>query len=247
VSWRQSVDEVSAGTLPGHVAIVMDGNGRWAKARGLPRAMGHRRGEEAAERVVRFAGEQELTRYLTLFAFSTENWGRPPQEVTFLMGLLESFLRAKLEELHEAQVRLRVLGQLDRLPQGLREAVERALERTAHNAGMNLTVAISFGGHWDLVEGARNAARMAGQGDHEPHALDEAAFRACLPSSVLPDVDLMIRTGGEQRLSNFLLWQLAYAELWFTEVLWPDFTEDEFLRAIIAFQERERCFGREVR
>jgi len=224
----------------------MDGNGRWAKARGLPRAEGHRRGEETAERVVRFVGEEKLAGYLTLFAFSTENWGRPAQEVRFLMGLLEAFLRAKLEELHEAGVRLRALGQLDRLPQGLRQAVERAVRQTRDNTGLNLSVALSYGGRWDLVEGARAVSHAVVHGELSAAALDEEAFRTYLPSGELPDVDLLIRTGGERRLSNYLLWELAYAELLFTDVLWPDLTEEHVLEALIEFQERTRRFGREV-
>ncbi|MFO8034215.1 MAG: polyprenyl diphosphate synthase [Candidatus Bipolaricaulota bacterium] len=222
----------------------MDGNGRWAKVQGLPRGEGHRRGAEAAERLIRLAGEEKLCRHLTLFAFSTENWDRPPEEVDLLIGLLEEFIAQKVEELSEAGVRLDVVGQRELFPASLSAEVARVEELTRDNQGLQLHVALSFGGRWAVMEAVRGAVRAARENCLQAEAVDEPFVRRLLPTANLPDVDLVIRTAGEQRLSNFLLWETAYAELYFTPVLWPDFDEAAFLDALETYQGRQRSFGR---
>jgi undecaprenyl diphosphate synthase len=224
------------------VGLIMDGNGRWATARGLPRTEGHRQGSLSAERLVRFLSKEKLVPYVTLFAFSTENWSRPKREIEFLFRLLEGFIERKLAELAEAGVRLRLIGDPRPLPSRLRRAIERAIGATVHNEGLNLTIALNFGGRWAILEGVRRAltAGLAATG------LDEATFRGLMPTGELPELDLVIRTGGHKRLSNFFLWEAAYAELYFTETLWPDFDERAFLEALLDFQNRTRNFGRVV-
>lgn len=241
--WRNTLERVRAGRLPDHVAVVMDGNGRWAQARGLPRVEGHRRGAEAAERLIHLAGEEKLCRHLTLFAFSTENWDRPPEEVDFLMRLLEEFIAQKVEKLAEAGVRLNVLGERERFPARLSAEVARVEELTRENQGLRLHVALSFGGRWTVVEAVRGAVRAARAGGLQPEVVDEDLVHGLMPTADLPDVDLVIRTAGEQRLSNFLLWEAAYAELYFTPVLWPDFDEAAFVKAVEVYQGRQRSFG----
>ncbi len=244
MSWRSRLEEVRSAPRPHHVAVVMDGNGRWAAARALPRAEGHRKGGEAAENLIRLAAEEELCRHLTLFAFSTENWERPSDEVLFLMDLLGEFLVQKLGELADAGVRMEVIGQRDRLPPALASEVRRAEERTRTNQRLLLHVALSFGGRWSVVEGMRKAVEEACRGDLRPEDVDAACVHRLMPTAGLPDVDLVIRTGGEQRLSNFLLWEAAYAELFFTPVLFPDFDGATFVEAVHAYQGRQRNFGK---
>lgn len=242
MSLDKLLDEVRARPLPRHVALIMDGNGRWAKRKGLSRAEGHRQGALAAERLIRFLGKERLVPYITLFAFSTENWSRPRKEIEFLFRLLEGFIREKLRELAEAGVRLRLLGDPRPLPARLRAAIEEAVAATAGNDALHLTVALNFGGRWAILEGVRRALAQG----ISPDKLEEESFRRLLPSGELPEPDLIIRTGGHLRLSNFFLWEAAYAELYFTPILWPDFDERAFLEAIRDFQGRTRNFGRVV-
>jgi len=244
VSWPGELERLRTGPLPHHVGVVMDGNGRWAKRRGLPRGEGHRRGAQAAERLIRFARSEKLCAHLTLFALSTENWDRPPDEVDLLLNLLEEFINRKLKELDDAGVRLNVIGQRDRLPPRLRSAVSKAEQRTRDNDNLHLHVALSFGGRWAVSEAVRGAVRAARAGELREEQVDEAVVHDLMPTAGIPDVDLLIRTAGEQRISNFLLWESAYAELHFTAVPWPDFDEGEFCKALEIYQGRQRSFGK---
>ena len=229
--------------VPGlHVAIVMDGNGRWAAARGLPRAMGHRAGAEAARRVIEAAAEAKVT-HLTLFGFSSENWKRPRAEVQCLMGLLRSYLQRNVAELHEAGVRLSVIGERDGLPADIVELIGQAERLTRENHGLHLTIALNYGGRADIVSAARRLARQVEAGMLGADQVDEAAFGAHLWTAGLPDPDLLIRTSGEQRVSNFLLWQMAYAELMFVRKNWPDFSGEDLVAALAEFRRRDRRFG----
>ncbi|MGB2982473.1 MAG: polyprenyl diphosphate synthase [Candidatus Bipolaricaulia bacterium] len=237
------LERIKEGRLPQHVALIMDGNGRWAEARGLPRTAGHRAGADAAERLVRFAGERIGLKYLTLFAFSSENWLRPRDEVEFLMDLLQQLIEEKTGEFVEAGIRLRIAGDLDTLPQPLRETVERSVRQTASGDEMHLTVAINYGGRQDLVQACARIAGDIEAGRLTPDLIDERAIGSRLHTAEIPDPDLIVRTSGELRLSNFLLWQAAYAELYFTDALWPDFTPAELILAIDQFQQRERRYG----
>ena len=225
-----------------HVAIIMDGNGRWAQKRGLPRTMGHYFGAETARKIVKAAGAAGVT-HLTLFGFSSENWRRPKTEVDYLMGLLRSYLRKDVQSLHENKVRLTVIGDREGLPTDIVSLIAQAEALTEANSGLHLTIALNYGGRSDIVAAARRLAEMAAQGDLKAHEIDEASFSACLPSAYLPDPDLLIRTSGEQRVSNFLLWQIAYAEMLFVERYWPDFTAEDFDSALLQFRSRNRRFG----
>jgi undecaprenyl diphosphate synthase len=223
---------------PGHVAIIMDGNGRWASARGLPRIAGHREGAKAVRRTIQAAIDQGV-RFLTLFAFSSENWQRPPAEVSDLTFLLKHYLRSELDELHDQGVCLRIIGERDRFGPHLAGEIDTAVAKTAHNKRLTLVMALSYGGRADIVAAARGAL-AAGLA---PDELTEARFAGFLSTDGIPDPDLLIRTSGEMRISNFLLWQTAYAEMVFTDVLWPDFGSEDFARALGAFATRERRFG----
>ena len=226
---------MTAKNLPRHVAIIMDGNGRWAKQRGLPRIEGHRAGAESVREIVRTAGQCGIE-YLTLFAFSSENWRRPPDEVSTLMKLFVSALRREVGKLIELGVRMRVVGELSAFDAELRRLIVESEERTARNAKLNLTICANYGGRWDIAQAARRAA--AGSPD-----LTEDDIARHLALAFAPDPDLLIRTGGERRISNFLLWQLAYAELHFSDVLWPDFDAAELDRALAWYSTRQRRFG----
>jgi len=228
--------------LPGHVAVIMDGNGRWARQRGLPRVMGHRAGVEALKRTLRLCSDWGIGA-LTAYAFSTENWSRPGEEVTFLMTLFERVLARELEALEKEQVRIRFLGDLEELPQGLQSLIADATARTAGNTGIHFNVCTNYGGRRELVRAARRLAEQAARGDLDPSCLDEERFAAELHTAGEPDPDLLIRTSGEQRISNFLLWQLAYAELHITDVFWPDFDAEALLAALLDYQGRHRRFG----
>ena len=230
------------GPLPRHIAIIMDGNGRWAKAHGLPRIAGHRRGAEAVRRTLTAAGELGL-RYLTLFGFSSENWKRPEGEVDDLMGLLRHYLRGEIAELHKNGVRLRVIGDRARLSPDIVAMIANAEALTRGNPGVNLTVALSYGGRAELVAATRTIAAEAAAGRLVPEAIDEAVIARHLFTADLPDPDLLIRTSGEQRISNFLLWQCAYAELVFTKTLWPDFGRADLEQAIVEYGGRDRRYG----
>lgn len=228
--------------LPRHVAIIMDGNGRWARKRGLPRVAGHRVGLESVRAVVKACSELGIP-YLTLYAFSSENWRRPRTEVRFLMKLLESYLRRELAELHENDVRINAIGHLEELPSAAKEELLRSRKITARNKGLTLTLALNYGGRRDILDGVLKAARLLKQGHLSPKKLSESVFSGLLETSGIPDPDLVIRTSGELRLSNFLLWQSAYAEVFFTPELWPDFRKPQFIEALKDFGRRERRFG----
>ena len=230
------------GATPRHVAVIMDGNGRWAAARGLPRVAGHRAGGQAVRRTIE-ASIRSGVAWLTLYAFSSENWRRPAEEVLDLTGLLRLYIRQELAELAREGVRLRVIGDRSRFDADIRTELERAERTTAGNTRLNLNVALSYGARDEIVTAARRAAEAIGRGELEPDALDEASFGSFLFTAGMPDPDLLIRTSGERRLSNFLLWQSAYAELVFTDVLWPDFGIAQFDEALADFAGRRRRFG----
>jgi undecaprenyl diphosphate synthase len=227
---------------PHHVAIIMDGNGRWAKARGLPRVAGHRRGADAVRRVVRGAGELGIP-VLTLFAFSTENWTRPADEVNDLMGLLRHYLRNELEELHKNGARLRVIGNRQGLAQDIVRDIGDAENMTRANGRIDVNICINYGARDEILQATRNLARRVAAGELAADGIDETRFEQELLTAGVPDPDLLIRTSGEQRISNFLLWQCAYAELVFVDTLWPDFGKDHLEQAIAEFRRRERRYG----
>ncbi len=228
--------------MPRHVAIIMDGNGRWAKSRGLPRAAGHERGVEALRRTVEAAGKMGIE-YLTLFSFSTENWRRPAEEVNALFGLLRAYVKRDLARLKAEGVRVRIIGSRENVPEDILELIGKAERDTQDNRGGNLTIAFNYGGREEIVRAAQGLARQVAEGTLTPDEIDADKFAGALDTSVLPDPDLLIRTSGEARISNFLLWQIAYAELVILDVLWPDFNGDHLAGAIAAFQTRERRFG----
>ena len=229
-------------SLPRHVAITMDGNGRWAAARGLPRAAGHARGAEAARATVQAATELGIE-ILTLYSFSSENWRRPLEEVNDLLGLLRYYLRRELEDMHRNGVRLRIIGERDRLPADLCERIAHAEALTADNDAILVQVAFSYGGRCEIVRAARRLVADGAAGRLSPGDIDEAAFAGKLGTAGIPDPDMMIRTGGEMRISNFLLWQAAYAEFFFTNRLWPDFAKSDLEEALVEFSRRERRYG----
>ncbi len=241
----QLVNPALPGPPPTHVAVIMDGNGRWASARGLPRTAGHRQGAEAARRVVEAAAELGIG-YLTLYSFSLENWRRPEAEVRDLMGLLRRYLQAEIAELHKNGIRLLVIGERERLPDDIRRLIEEAENRTRDNERMTVVMALSYGGRQEILAAARELAALAAAGALDPAAIDEEAFGARLSTYGVPDPDLVIRTSGEKRISNFLLWQSAYSELVFVDKLWPDFSGDDLADAIREFQTRDRRYGAAV-
>ncbi len=228
--------------VPRHVAIIMDGNGRWAKKRFLPRVAGHRKGIEAVRNTVRAAGELGIS-VLTLYAFSTENWRRPDEEVSDLMGLLRHFIKVDIDELAQNGVRLRVIGEYRALQPDLVALIDDAISRTASNDKTTLVIALNYGSQVEIVRAVQVLARLAHDGDIDPSAIDEKAIEQQLYTADLPPLDLLIRTSGEQRLSNFLLWQAAYAEMMFVDTLWPDFGMAELAAALEVYGARERRFG----
>lgn len=228
--------------LPQHVAIIMDGNGRWAQSRGSARTYGHRAGVENLRNIVRASVSIGIP-MLTVFAFSTENWERPPEEVSFLMSLLDQVLAEEAEELHRNGVRIRVIGSRTGLSDATLKAIEEVERRTADNTKLWLNVAWNYGGRADILQAVRQIAQRVAGGELAPDAIDESVFTRHLYTAGMPDPDLVIRTGGEYRISNFLLWQSAYAELYVSSVYWPDFDEEQYRRAIIAYQGRQRRFG----
>lgn len=234
--------EPAAGALPIHVAIIMDGNRRWARARGLPPVAGHRQGAQAVRRAVEAAVRRGV-RYLTLYAFSSENWRRPIGEIGELMKLLRFYLRREVDALDENQVRLRVIGERSRLDPGIVELIAKAEERTARNQRMDLVIALDYGGRQEIVRAARAIAEAVREQQLDPAAIDERLFASALYAADMPDPDLLIRTSGEQRISNFLLWQLAYTELVFLPIGWPDFSEEHLASALAEFARRERRYG----
>lgn len=236
------LESIRSQPLPRHVAVIMDGNGRWAQARNLPRVAGHREGVRAARETVRAAGRLGIG-YLTLYAFSSENWTRPAAEVDFLMRLLESSVDEELPGLVENNVRLRLLGDATTLASGVRQSIERAMRATAANTGLTLLIALNYGGRRELVRAVRALAGRVVRGELEPDAIEEADISAVLDTAGVPDPDLLIRTSGEFRLSNFLLWQVAYTELLVLPTLWPDFSSRDLYLAVLDYQRRSRRFG----
>lgn len=228
--------------MPVHVAVIMDGNGRWARAHGLPRAAGHRAGAEAARRIVRAAGRAGV-RVLTLYSFSTENWKRPTDEVDALMALCRDFLLREQDELRRENVRFRQIGRRAGLPPDVVRSIEEVERRTADATGLDLVVALNYGAREEIVDAVRALARRVQAGTLQPDAIDEATFAAALSTAGLPDPDLLIRSAGEMRVSNFLLWQISYAELYVSPALWPDFTPADFAGALRDFAARDRRFG----
>jgi undecaprenyl diphosphate synthase len=228
---------------PRHVAIIMDGNGRWASRRRLPRFAGHKAGVETVKEVVRACGEKGIE-VLTLFAFSSENWRRPQEEVGLLMGLFMTALDQQVRKLHEHNIRLRIIGDRSAFSRTLQQRIEAAEALTGNNSGLNLVIAANYGGRWDVVQATRIIAARVGAGELNADEIDSALMQSLLSLSDLPEPDLFIRTGGEKRVSNFLLWHLAYTELYFTDTLWPDFDRQAFDGALASFATRQRRFGR---
>jgi len=237
-----ATQETAGSAVPRHVAIIMDGNGRWAKARGLPRNLGHRKGVDAVREVVKACPDLGI-RYLTLYAFSTENWKRPASEVSGLMDLLRIFIRSELEQLRRNGVRVRVIGNRAKLPADIVALVEEAEAKTLGNSRLTLIIALSYGSQDELVLAARKLAEAAVRGEITPEQIDAGMIERNLLTAGIPDPDLLIRTSGEQRLSNFMLWQAAYSELVFTDTLWPDFGRAELAQAIAEYGRRERRYG----
>ena len=239
---KAELTELNLEALPGHVAIIMDGNGRWAKKRMLPRVAGHRAGMGKVKTIIRMSSDIGI-KYLTMYAFSTENWKRPKAEVSALMGLLIEFLTKELDEMHEKNVVFRTIGDTSILPAPVIEVLENAAHKTQNNTGMTLNIALNYGSRLEIARAARKVAQKVAAGEVAPEAVDEALLAQHLDTAGQPDPDFMIRTSGEERLSNFLLWQLAYAEFYFTEVHWPDFGEAEYGAALLAYQNRARRYG----
>ncbi|GAV25318.1 isoprenyl transferase [Carboxydothermus islandicus] len=228
--------------MPRHIAIIMDGNGRWAKKRGMPRYFGHRAGVETVRRVVKLCAKLNVP-YLTLYAFSTENWRRPQEEVNVLMNLLVEYIEKETDELNREGVRLTVIGEISELPEKARIALTQGIEKTRNNNRLNLILALNYGGRREIVEAAKKIAHEIKDGKLLPEQINEEVFANYLYTREIPDPDLLIRPSGEIRISNFLLWQIAYSEIWLTDVLWPDFSEEHLLQAIKDYQKRERRFG----
>lgn len=233
------------GLPPAHIAIIMDGNGRWARTRGLPRVLGHRAGADAVRRIVEASRDMGV-RVLTLYAFSWENWHRPSHEIAVLMNLLVRFVQRETPRLRAHQIRLRAIGRLDELPAGVLKTLNRVIDETARFDGMTLALALSYGGRQEIVDATRRLAERVRDGQLRPEHITEAHVAQSLYTSDLPDPDLIIRTSGEMRLSNFLLWQSSYAELYVTPTLWPDFTKEHLTAAVAAYHRRERRFGKTV-
>jgi undecaprenyl diphosphate synthase len=243
LSFRRSGDNLDVTKLPRHVAIIMDGNGRWAKKRLLNRVKGHEKGVDTVRAIVRACREVNIPT-LTLYAFSTENWQRPKKEINALMALLKRFVIKERPELQKQDIRLMVIGQLHRLPADVRGALEEAIAETASNHSMQLNLALSYGGRTELTEMVRQIAAKAKAGELDVAAIDEAVIADHLYTRGQQDPDLLIRTSGEIRISNFLLWQLAYAEFFITDTLWPDFSREEFIDILIHYQQRDRRYGK---
>lgn len=229
--------------IPEHVAIIMDGNGRWARERLMGRSDGHAEGVNSVHNITKFASDLGI-KYLTLYAFSTENWNRPEEEVTTLMYLIGWAIRKETAELKANNVHINLLGEIERLPEEVRNDLYEGCRQTADCDGLNLNLCLSYSSRWEITEAVRRLAREAKENGLEPSDIDEKIISASLCTAGMPDPDLLIRTGGEHRISNFLLWQIAYSELYFTPVLWPDFNEKEFVKALADFQNRERRFGK---
>lgn len=237
-----SQDKIDLQNTPNHVAIIMDGNGRWAKQQGQERLFGHNFGVESVRESLR-AAQKTGVKYLTLYAFSTENWNRPKEEVDGLMDLLVRTLAAEVDELHSSNVVIECIGDMDGLPEGCRNEMLAAVKRTQNNTGVHLILALNYSSRWEIVNAVKEIATMAKNGSLNIDEISSETFTSALTTQNIPDPELLIRTSGEHRISNFLLWQIAYAELYFTDKLWPDFKEEDFYMAILDFQQRERRFG----
>jgi undecaprenyl diphosphate synthase len=236
------IDKIDKRKLPAHVAIIMDGNGRWARKKGKPRAFGHQNAVSAVRAATEAAAELGI-KYLTLYAFSTENWNRPKIEIEALMSLLSNTIDSEINTLLKNNIQFKIIGNIELLPIPLQKKINSALQRTQHCTGLKLVIALSYSSRWEIVEAAKKFATLCVKGTKDPDNLTNREFANYLKTSSMPDPELLIRTSGEFRLSNFLLWQIAYTELHFTEVLWPDFSKNDFFKAIIDFQARERRFG----
>jgi undecaprenyl diphosphate synthase len=238
-----ALDKINRSKLPSHIAIIMDGNGRWAKQQGKPRIFGHQNGARAVKATIEGSAELGI-KYLTLYAFSAENWSRPKMEIEALMALLITTIDKELQNLIDNNIKLKVIGNIKLLPESVKKKLDIAKEKTGNCNGMTLVLALSYGARWELIEVAKQIAEKVQKGELAPEEISCDVFINNLNTSDIPDPELLIRTSGELRLSNFLLWQLAYTELYFTEVLWPDFNKEELYKAIINFQKRERRFGK---
>ena len=241
-STGMSLHGIDPARLPRHVAIIMDGNGRWAQSRGLERLYGHRRGKASVKAVVQLSNKLGI-QYLSLYAFSAENWGRPPEEVSGLMRLLKQYLTTELDRMMKDHVRLLVIGNVRKLPRDVQQALRHSVETTRHNEGLTVILALSYSAREEIAAAVRSVARRVKRGELEPDDVTEETIAQSLGTAGIPDPDLLIRTSGEVRISNFLLWQIAYTELWMTPVLWPDFGSHDLYRAIAEYQRRERRFG----
>lgn len=237
-----TADQLDPSRMPRHVAIIMDGNGRWAQKKLLPRTMGHRAGMSALKKVVKACDELNIP-YLSVFAFSTENWKRPITEVDYLMNLLVEFLHQELQELHEHNVQINIIGDYTVIPRQCQVEIDRALEMTRHNSGLVFTIALNYGSRREIIDAVKSVAKKIQAGQLEADRIDEAYFSATLCTRNLPDPDLLIRTAGEMRISNFMLWQIAYSEIAVTETLWPDFTREDLIMILMDYQNRERRYG----
>ncbi len=236
------IDHIDRSRLPRHVAIIMDGNGRWAKSRNLPRSEGHVEGVNTVRRITEIAADLGIGA-LTLYAFSTENWNRPQDEVDALMHLIGIAIQRETPDLIKNNVRLSMIGDFSRMPDDALSRLQQCIADTSHCTGLNLNLALSYSARWEITNAARLIAAKAAAGELDPASINDETVAAHLSTAGMPDPDLLIRTGGDQRISNFLLWQIAYAELYFTDTYWPDFSKDEFCHAILKYQSRERRFG----
>jgi undecaprenyl diphosphate synthase len=237
------LQQINTDKLPAHIAVIMDGNGRWARQRGMDRIFGHQQGVSALREVIEAAAELKI-KFLTVYAFSTENWGRPDDEVSALMGIMVQSLNKETGTLVKNNIRLTTIGDTERLADDVRERLMETINLTSGATGLNLIAAMSYSSRWEITEAAKRLSAEIISGNVDPVSVDESSFEKYLATNGIPDPELMIRTSGEIRISNFLLWQLAYTELYFTEILWPDFGKEEFYKAIIDFQKRERRFGK---
>ncbi len=240
---EEKLNNILEGVIPQHVAIIPDGNGRWAHSRGLKRTEGHKEGTERVEELIEFISENLPITYLTFYTFSTENWSRPDREVEFLMSLLKDLLGDRGGKLLKNNVRLRIIGKISDLPGRTAEVVKNAVDRTSGNDGLQLIIALNYGGRQEILNAARELISRAAKGKFSGEELSEETFQSHLFTSGIPDPDLLIRTSGERRISNFMLWQLAYTEFWITDRLWPSFKPENFLEALSNYQQRERRFG----
>ena len=236
-------ERIDLNKLPQHVAVIMDGNGRWAKEHGKPRIFGHRNGVKSVREVSEAAAEIGIP-YLTLYAFSTENWNRPRLEVNALMEMLVHTIQAEMETMNKNNIRLAAIGDIEKLPNATRKALNNGIANTSNNSRMTLTLALNYSSRWEIMEAMKKVADLASKGELDAGDIDQTKVSSLLSTHQMPDPELLIRTSGEHRISNFLLWQIAYTELYFSDVYWPDFDKEEFYKAILSYQQRERRFGK---